>query len=133
MIYLDSCILIYRLEGVPGQAEAIARAMRASAGVVFCISNLVRMECLVGPIRDGDEQRRAGFEAHFRKLRRLTLTKAVFDLAAELRALHRLKTPDALHAAAAIHHGCEEIWTGDRRFAVLADRFKIRAFEDSEP
>ena len=38
-----------------------------------------------------------------------------YRLAAELRAHHRLKTPDALHLATAQSHGCTEIWTNDNR------------------
>jgi predicted nucleic acid-binding protein len=125
MIYLDSCILIYRLEGTPGFRSSVVDAMRAEPGV-FCISDLVRLECLVGPIRSGDADRKAAFEGQLRKLRRLALTKAVFDLAAELRAIHRLKTPDALHAACALVHGCRALWTNDDRLAALHGRLTVR-------
>jgi predicted nucleic acid-binding protein len=43
------------------------------------------------------------------------LTAAVFDRAAELRARHGFKTPDALHLAAAIVHGCDRFLTNDTR------------------
>lgn len=126
MMYLDSCVLIYRLEGSAAFRSRVVEAMRDQADEIFCISDLVRLECLVGPIRDGDAERKAVFEAQFRALRRLALTKAVFDLAAELRAAHRLRTPDALHAACAIVHGCRQLWTNDRRLAVLEDRLVTR-------
>jgi predicted nucleic acid-binding protein len=126
MIYLDSCILIYRLEGAGQLRSRVVEAMRAAAGEVFCISDLVRLECLVGPIRDGDAERKAAFEAQLRGCRRLALTRAVFDLAAELRATHRLRTPDALHAACAVIHGCRQVWTNDRRLAVVEDRLGTR-------
>lgn len=48
------------------------------------------------------------------------LNKAVFDLATELRAQHGLKTPDALHLAAAISAGCDEFWTNDLRLTQAA-------------
>jgi len=126
MIYLDSCVLIYRLEGVAELRSRVAEAMRGAAGEDFCISDLVRLESLVGPIRDRDAQRKAVFEALFRTFRRLGLTRAVFDLAAELRATHRLRTPDALHAACAMVHGCRQLWTNDRRLAVVEDRLPTR-------
>jgi predicted nucleic acid-binding protein len=125
-VYLDSCILIYRLEGSPPFAEPVAEAIRTATGAVFCISDLVRLECLVGPLRQNDADRKAAFEAHFRKLTRVSLTRAVFDLAAELRARHRLKTPDAIHAAAALTHGCKEFWTNDRRLAAIEHRVTLR-------
>lgn len=126
MIYLDSCVLIYRLEGSAELRLRVVEAMRDAAGEVFCISDLVRLECLVGPIRDGDAARKAVFAAQFRTFRRLALTKAVFDLAAELRGTHRLRTPDALHAACAMVHGCRQLWTNDRRLAVVEDRLGTR-------
>jgi predicted nucleic acid-binding protein len=126
MLYLDSCVLIYWLEGAAPLNSRVAQAMRAAAGEVFCISDLVRLECLVGPIREGHAERRAAFEAQFRRLRRLALTRAVFDLGAELRAAHRLRTPDAIHAACAIVHGCAQFWTNDRRLAVLENRLGTR-------
>lgn len=49
-----------------------------------------------------------------------TLSRPVFDLAADLRAGHALKTPDALHLAAAIVGGCSEFWTNDRRLEQAA-------------
>ncbi|WP_091334734.1 PIN domain-containing protein [Allochromatium warmingii] len=49
------------------------------------------------------------------RYRALELNRYVFEHATELRAQHRLATPDALHLAAAIDAGCEEFWTNDRR------------------
>ncbi len=60
---------------------------------------------------------------------RLPMTSAVFDLAAELRAHHGLKTPDALHLATAVVGGCEEIWTNDRRLAkATEERLRVVPF-----
>jgi predicted nucleic acid-binding protein len=56
----------------------------------------------------------------------LPLSPEVFDLATTLRALHGLKTPDALHAACAVHHGCDQIWTNDDRFRQLSSRIAVR-------
>ena len=46
---------------------------------------------------------------------------ATFDMATELRARYGLKTPDALHLAAAIASDCEELWTNDQRLVRAAD------------
>ena len=40
-----------------------------------------------------------------------------WDLAAEVRAKHRLKTPDALHVACAVTLGCDLLLTADGRLA----------------
>ena len=107
--------------------------MRDIPSATFCFSDLVRLECLVDPIRRGDEEKRKVFEAQFQRLTSLPLTSSVFDLATELRARHRIKTPDALHAAAAILHGCDEFWTNDRRLAVLGPRLTLRVLPEVTP
>jgi uncharacterized protein len=124
--YLDSCILIYLVDGPDSFSHPVAEALRAAAQATFCFSDLVRLECLVDPVRRGDTEKRALFEAQFHRLTPLALTSSVFDLATELRAQHRLKTPDALHAAAAIFNGCDEFWTNDRQLAVLEPRIRLR-------
>jgi predicted nucleic acid-binding protein len=54
------------------------------------------------------------------------LDRPLFDLATQLRVRHRLKTPDALHLAAALHSGCVEFWTNDDRLANAAqDRLRL--------
>lgn len=124
--YLDSCVVIYRVEGQEPFSRAVAAALRQAPGAEFCISDLVRMECLVDPLRRRDDARRQLFEVQCDLLTRLPLDRAVFDLAAEIRAHRGLKVPDALHGAAAIVHGCDELWTGDKRFDPLSDRLQVR-------
>jgi predicted nucleic acid-binding protein len=105
-----------------------ARAAFASLGErdSACASPLVRMECLVKPLRLQDHALRAAYEAELGGLQMLTMIADVFDLAAELRARHPMKTPDALHAACAIRHGCDELWTNDQRFSSLGARIRVR-------
>lgn len=132
-IYLDSCILIYLLDGPEPFSQAVASAMRGARGAAFCFSDLVRLECLVDPIRRGDEEQRQVFEAQFQRMTYLSLAPLVFDLAAELRAQHRIKTPDALHAAAAILHDCNEFWTNDRRLAAIEPRIMLHVIPEVVP
>lgn len=53
LIYLDTVIVIYTLEGVPAlMARADARLLTArSAGDTFATSDLTRLECSVQPLR----------------------------------------------------------------------------------
>lgn len=132
-IYLDSCILIYLLDGPEPFFQAVAGAMRDTRNALFCFSDLVRLECLVGPIRRGDGEQRQVFEAQFQRMTYLSLTLLVFDLAAELRAQHRIKTPDAIHAAAAIAHACNEFWTNDRRLVAVEPRVTLRVLPEPGP
>ncbi len=54
-LYLDSCILTYLVDGPDPFSHALAAAMRGASGATFCLSDLVRLECLVDPIRRGPE------------------------------------------------------------------------------
>ncbi|KYF87556.1 hypothetical protein BE20_41730 [Sorangium cellulosum] len=73
-----------------------------------------------------DHGLRATYEGLLSAFDLLPLSAEVFDLATELRALHGLKTPDALHAACAIHHKCEQLWTNDDRFRQVSSRIAVR-------
>jgi len=114
VIYLDSCVLIYYAEDPDGLGALAAKAMAATS-LPVCISPLVMCECLVKPIRHGDAVTRGYYERMFLRFTALDMPEPVYFLAAELRARHGLKTPDALHLACAQHHRCEAVWTNDDR------------------
>ncbi|WP_158080862.1 type II toxin-antitoxin system VapC family toxin [Pelomonas sp. KK5] len=117
MIYLDSCLLIYAIERHPLFGEPTLAAMLAMPAGQLALSPLVKTECLVRPIRDADAGLRRQYERAFSGFRLLELSDAVCVQAAELRAHFGLKTPDALHLACALHHGCTALWTNDDRLA----------------
>src|SRR5205814_668359 len=96
------------------RATARIAAARA-AGDRFAVTDLVRMECLVGPLRAGDAARQAGFVAFFAMpdVDVLPLTAAVCDRAAHIRAATRFRPLDALHLAAAVENGCDLFLTKD--------------------
>jgi len=125
-VYLDSCIVIYMIEGSPQNRAAVEAVLQAHQPTATVISDLVRLECRVGPLRNGDHVLLERFDNFFASAAVVPLGSAVYDLAAELRALHRIKTPDAIHAAAAIFHGCDEFWTNDRRLGALEPRISLR-------
>ena len=115
MIYLDTCLLIYLLEDRAGRGSPVERRMRAVAGTPFAVSPLVRMECLVKPLRDGDVVLQRRYERLAGRFVLLPLEAAAFDQAAVLRARFGLRTPDALHLACAQLNDCTALWTNDRR------------------
>jgi predicted nucleic acid-binding protein len=54
------------------------------------------------------------FRDWFKRAEFLPLEREIFQRAAALRAAHpTLKTPDAIHLATALYHGCAEFWTND--------------------
>ncbi|MFT4212933.1 MAG: type II toxin-antitoxin system VapC family toxin [Microbacterium sp.] len=119
MIYLDTCILIYALEDGGGLGERTRAAMRG-VDDRLAASPLVLHECLVRPIRDGDNELRARFVEVYNRLVRIQMDESVFVLAAELRARHGLKAPDSLHLAAAQLARCDQLWTNDERLATAS-------------
>jgi predicted nucleic acid-binding protein len=125
MIYLDSCLLIYLVEDAGQSSDAVRLRMNAEAEQSFAISPLVVLECLVGPIRAADAVLKARYDRVFRSFVLLPTGLDVFEAAAELRAVHGLKTPDALHLAAAVLGGCEALWTNDQRLAGAAGSFAV--------
>ena len=117
LIYVDACIVIYAFEDHP-QFGPPARAAfkRASAGHL-AVSSLVKLECLVAPMKTGNLVLQHYYEQGLAQFTLLQLPEQVFLNAAVLRAKFNLKTPDAIHLAAAQHHGCDALWTHDDRLA----------------
>ena len=87
----------------------------------FHLSDLVRMECLVLPLKNQDVLLLDDYRRFFDLVQAawIPMGRSVFTRAAQLRAEYRIKTPDALHVAAALEAGCVEFWTNDRQLGVL--------------
>jgi uncharacterized protein len=117
LIYLDSCLVIYLVENHPTWAEQIRHKMALHQSENFAISPLVKLECLVKPLKDGDLGLQKRYELAFDQVTLLELSDRVLLQAAQLRSRFGLKTPDALHLACAQHHECTAIWTNDARLA----------------
>lgn len=132
LIYPDACIVIYLIEEHPQFFPQIDTWIRAHQGDSFVLSDLTRLECRVYPLRRHDHDLLARFDRFFANPQHLRprATQQIFDLATELRARHNLKTPDALHLAAALDAGCDEFWTNDDRLKKAAvDRIAIVTFD----
>lgn len=58
-LYLDSCVLIYAFDGADGLRRHTLKQLEHYADADWVISDLVRMECLVGPAfhREGSQGR----------------------------------------------------------------------------
>jgi predicted nucleic acid-binding protein len=119
-IYLDSCIVIYLIEDHPVYKPPIEQALIQYIDSEFCVSPLVKMECLVAPLRRNDQALLHKFEQFFLRPTMLSIPEPLFYQAARLRADYGLKTPDALHLAIALYHGCDQLWTNDDRLSNVA-------------
>jgi predicted nucleic acid-binding protein len=119
ILFLDTNIVIYVVEGNPAFApKALLRLAAAqSAGDSFMISDLTRMECLIGPLKTNNTAVQSSFHAFFARsdVQVVGITAAVCDRAACIRATHNLKPMDALQLAAAVEHGANIFLTADAR------------------
>src|ERR1700730_8169520 len=114
--YLDTCIVIYWVEG-PAPFDARVRTHLGalqSAGHRFAVSEFTRLECLVKPLGTNDSPLLLDYEQFFLapNVTLVPLTFPVCDRAASIRGVHsyaggrRYSVQDSFHLAAAIQVGC---------------------------
>jgi uncharacterized protein len=114
-VYLDSVLVIYLVEQNPTFAPAVEGWLLAHPSDLVS-SELVRMEALVLPVRHADARGIVSFERFFSKqiIEMVPLVRDVFERAIDIRAVHTaIRTPDAIHLAAAIVSGCDVFLTND--------------------
>jgi predicted nucleic acid-binding protein len=131
MTYLDSCILIYWIEG-PAPFDSRVRTHLANlqaAGHRFAVSEFTRLECLVKPLGVKDGALLLDYQGMFlaSNVTFVTLNAPVYERAANIRGIHnyasgrRYSVPDALHLAAAVQAGSTSFLTNDLRLAGFPD------------
>ena len=121
IVFLDTNMVIYLVENpsVWG-AKALARlSTLQTAGNQIAVSDLVRLECRVGPLKQKNGTLLSQFDAFFASADLLiaALTKSVCDRAAIIRADHGFRTPDALNLACATENGWDVFLTNDMRLS----------------
>ena len=125
LIYLYAAAFIYNVELIESYRTLLDPVWRQARSGQFTVvsSELVVLETLVKPLRDGNDV----LEGLFRSLldsnevRLIPTTRALWEEAAAIRAAARLKAPDSLHAAAAIHVECNLFITNDSDFRPVPD------------
>ena len=105
-VYVDANIDIYAVERIEPYFTLLGLLWHtASVGTISIVtSELTWLETLTKPLRDQDTRLAALFR-DFLSVAEVTLlstTLAIWEQAAQLRGLG-LKTPDAIHAATALH------------------------------
>ena len=126
-VYLDACCFIYLVEGTPRwrtEVEARLNALAQSIAAVFLTSDLTRLECRTKPLREknADLLRKYDRLLASRELTVLSISRSVVERATELRAKYAtLKTPDALHLAAALVARADRFVTGDKSLGVCSE------------
>jgi predicted nucleic acid-binding protein len=125
-IALDTSIFIYQLEASPrylALTDHIFSWLERPRSTAVT-STITMTELLVQPYRDSDEQRVDefyGLLSTYPNLDWLAPNLEIADLAALIRAIHRLRTPDALQAATAVQAEATGLITNDPVFERVKD------------
>lgn len=127
-VALDTSVFIYQLEANPRYVALTDRifAWLEQADAAAVTSTVTMTELLVVPYRVAEEQRVGecyALLAKYANLEWLAPDLEIADLAAQIRAKYRLRTPDALQAATAIRAGVSGLITNDPIFE------RVEAFE----
>jgi len=120
-IALDTSVFIYNIEANPRYVGLTDRifAWLEQPGHSAVTSTITMTELLVQAYRDSAEQRVNQFFAlltTYPNLDWIAPDLEVADSAARIRAAHRLRTPDALQAATALHGRATALVTNDPVF-----------------
>jgi len=123
-IAVDTACFIYLIEQHPAYAPRVRPVFEAAnAGTVQLVtSGITLLEVLVVPYRVGQPALAATYERLLTRGRGLSLVPidpSLLRLAARLRAVHRVRTPDALQLAAALSAQASHFLTNDRRLPQL--------------
>jgi len=106
-LYLDANIIIYAYEA----AEPIGSSIRSRIwhdcirdGGELVTSMFSRLECRVGPLRTGNQIWLAEYENFFAGggVEIFEVSRAVIDLATDLRVRYGFRAPNAIHVASAV-------------------------------
>lgn len=119
-VAVDTAVFIYFAEGHPAflslARQIFTAADRGETEVVT--SEITLLEVLVVPYRAGNLPLAARYEAlltRSRGVRLVPVDRGLLRAAAQLRAVHGIRTPDALQLAAALTARCSAFVTNDRR------------------
>jgi predicted nucleic acid-binding protein len=125
MVFLDANPVIYLIEQPAdlGRKVTARVAELLASGERLAVSDLVRMECQIGPLKANDTALLDKYITFFASpdLDILPVSPAVCDRAARIRSQHGFKPLDSLHLAAAVEHGCTLFLTRDAQLKRFAD------------
>lgn len=115
---LDTDAIIYFVQNdlVHGAVLADVFSRISASQLDGFTSTIALTETLVRPLRLKDvaqQQKIKNLLLHSQNLYSITADTIVAEIAADLRARYNMRTPDALHAATAIHLGCEAFLTNN--------------------
>ncbi len=120
-IVIDSAPIIYVLENHSEYASRFLPVFQAhEAGALrLAVTTIAIAEVLAGPLQAGNEILARRYRAILETWRVIALDADIAESSARLRAIYRLKLPDAVQAASALAINAAALVTNDRHFARL--------------
>jgi predicted nucleic acid-binding protein len=135
VVCLDADAIIYMIEKIHPYDSLLLPLLKATkAGrIQLAGSELLLIETLVKPV----EQANKALESDFRKfmtasrdMHLVPITRAVLEHALSLRALHHIRSADAIHAATALIMNCAIFITNDPVFRRIP-QLSVAVLDDS--
>lgn len=126
VVGLDTAPLVYFIEENPTYLKTVRPFFEAMDRQEFQIitSIVTLLEVLVHPFRHGDQELAQQYREILPGAKSLTtalLSPDIAEEAAQLRATHRIRTPDAIQLATALQAGASSFVTNDARLPRLPD------------
>lgn len=120
-VFVDSAPFIYVLESHPVFADIFVGLFEAAADgkLSVALSTVTVAEVLTGPYKAGLTALAKRYEKALCQYEVVPVSVPVAALAAQLRAQHRLRLPDAIQLAAALEVGATAFVTHDRDFSAV--------------
>jgi predicted nucleic acid-binding protein len=123
---VDTMLFVYHFEGNERFGEAAGRLLQAAEDgrCRLVASVLALLETLVVPKRLGRDDLCRRYRELFQSFPNLTLAPIdaeTAETAADLRARHGLRTPDALHLATAVRAGAAAFVSADSRLGKVTE------------
>jgi predicted nucleic acid-binding protein len=118
-VLVDTAPWIYLLEDHPTFAPRFVGLFEAAeAGALrLALTPITLAEVLSGPHKTGQTALAARYEQALAQFQWVSLSPAIANLAAQLRARYGLKLPDAFQLASALDIGAAALVTHDRDFS----------------
>lgn len=126
VVGLDTTPLIYLIEEHPVYLERVRSFFRSMDRAEFTVvtSTVTLLEVLVHPFRHQDVKLAEQYRNILLNARGLTTVSMSADIAEEaarLRAAYKIRTPDAIQVATALHEGASHLLTNDVRLRPLTE------------
>lgn len=123
---IDTAPIIYFVEANPSYDSIVTNVFqRISHGTIVGIASVITLtEVLVHPLRQNNRALARTYSELLTNSRNFSLTSitpAIAETGAELRARYNLRTPDALQVAAAIVNGCQAFLCNDKTLQRVAE------------